>query len=70
MKQWLVVVMLFAFSAIGIGNILRPGWFVRRSGARKGGALLKDWNELGFQIAGAIFAAFAIYGIYLVLNPN
>lgn len=69
MKQALlavsVVVMLVAFAAIGIAHILKPDYFMRRSGPRRGGEMLTEWNRLGFQIAGAVFAGFAIYLLYV-----
>ncbi len=69
MKQALlrtiVVLMLLAFAGIGIAHIFRPDYFIQRSGVRRGGELLTEWNRLGFQIAGAIFAGFAIYLLYV-----
>ena len=69
MKQALlhviVVLMLFAFAGIGIAHIFKPDYFVKRSGVRRGGELLTEWNRLGFQIAGAVFAGFAIYLLYV-----
>jgi hypothetical protein len=57
MKQALlstiVILMLLAFAGIGIAHIFRPDYFIKRSGVRRGGALLTEWNRLGFQIAGA-----------------
>jgi hypothetical protein len=68
MKRALLVLVLLAFAGIGVAHIIKPDWFVNRSGVRKGGELLSDWNRLGFQIAGGIFAAFAIYGLYILLR--
>lgn len=31
----------------------------------QGGEMLTEWNRLGFQIAGAVFAGFAIYLLYV-----
>jgi len=65
MKQVLlrtiVVLMLLAFAGIGIAHIFTPDFFIKRSGVRRGGELLTEWNRLGFRIAGATFAGFAIY---------
>jgi len=65
MKQVLlrtiVVLMLVAFAGIGIAQIFTPDFFIKRSGVRRGGELLTEWNRLGFRIAGAIFTGFAIY---------
>ena len=68
MKQALLVLVLLAFAGIGVAHIIKPDWFANRSGVRKGGELLSEWNRLGFQIAGVIFAAFAIYGLYILLR--
>jgi len=68
MRQLLLIALLLVFAGVGIAHIFKPRWFVNRSGVRKGGEMLNDWNELGFQIAGAIFAAFAIYLLYVLLR--
>jgi hypothetical protein len=60
-KLMLVAVVLLFFAAIGVAHVVYPDWFIKRSGARKGGEMLTEWNRLGFQIAGAIFAGFAVY---------
>jgi hypothetical protein len=55
--------MLVAFAGIGIAHVFKPDYFIKRSGVRKG-EMLSESNRLGFQIAGAIFAAVAIYMLY------
>jgi H+/Cl- antiporter ClcA len=69
MKQALlrtiVLLMLLAFAGVGIAHIFRPDYFIKRSGVRRGDELLTEWNRLGFQIEGAIFAGFAIYLLYV-----
>ena len=60
--------LLLLFALIGVAHVLKPDWFIKRSGARKGGALLTEWNRLQFQIAGAIFAIAAAYGLYSLLS--
>jgi len=68
MKQVLlglvVVLMLVVFAGIGIAHIFIPDYFIKRSGIRRGGEMLTESNRAGFQIAGAIFAAVAIYLLY------
>jgi hypothetical protein len=66
MKQTLLdlVLVLIAFAGIGIAHIFRPDWFMKRSGIRRGGGILTEYNRAGFQIAGAVFAAVAIYMLY------
>jgi hypothetical protein len=70
MKQALlrtvVVLMLLAFAGIGIAHIFRPDLLHQALWCRRGGELLTESNRLGFQIAGAIFAGFAIY---LIVRP-
>jgi len=67
-KLALVAAVLVSFAAIGVAHVINPDWFIKRSGVRKGGEMLTEWNRLGFQIAGAIFAGFAIYGLYVLLR--
>ena len=68
MKQTLLglvlVLLLVGFAGIGVAHIFNPDWFMKRSGVRKGGEMLSEYNRAGFQIAGAIFAAIAIYMLY------
>jgi len=64
----IVVFMLLAFAGIGIAHTFRPDYFLKRSGLRRGGEFLREWNRLGFQIAGAIFAGFAVYLLYVVFR--
>ena len=72
MKQVLlglvVVLMLVAFAGVGIAHVFKPDYFMKRSGVRKGGEMLTEWNRLGFQIAGSIFAAVAIYMLYSIFR--
>jgi hypothetical protein len=64
MKDALVVPMLLVFVGIGVANVFKPEWFVKRSGVRMGGEMLSKYNRAGFQIAGEIFAAVATYMLY------
>ena len=59
-KTFLAVVVLLAFLGIGIAHVIKPDYFIRRSGVHKGGELLTEWNRIGFQLVGAIVSAFAI----------
>jgi hypothetical protein len=61
----LLVLVLGAFAGIGIAHVFKPDYFMKHSGVRRGGDLLTEWSRIGFQIAGAIFAAFAIYLLYV-----
>jgi hypothetical protein len=68
MKQALMVCVLLVFAGIGVAHIFKPDWFANRSGVRKGGEMLSEWNRVGFQIAGVIFAAFALYLLYVLFR--
>ncbi len=68
LKLTMLVLMLVIFACIGIAHIVNPDWFIKRSGARKGGELLTDWNRLQFQIAGAIFLALALSLLYVLFR--
>jgi hypothetical protein len=70
LKFTALVLFLLLFFCVGIANIINPDWFIRRSGVRKGGELLTEWNRLGFQIMGAIFAGFVIYVVYDLLRNH
>jgi hypothetical protein len=67
-KLMLVAVVLVFFAAIGVAHVVYPDWFIKRSSVRKGGEMQTEWNRLGFQIAGAIFAGFAVYLLYHLLR--
>jgi len=56
--------MLLVFVGIGVAHVVKPDWFVKRSGARRGGDMLTEYDRAGFQIAGALFAAVVIYMLY------
>ena len=64
LKAGVVVILLLSFFGVGVAHIVKPDWFTKRSGIRKGGELLSEWNRVQFQIVGAIFAAFAAYLLY------
>jgi hypothetical protein len=66
-KLILLVGLLLFFAAIGVAHAVKPDWFIRRSGVRRGGEVLSEWNRLQFQIVGAIFAAAAGHVLYTLL---
>jgi hypothetical protein len=68
MRAVLVVVVLVGIASLGVAHVVNPGWFVKRSGVRKGGKLLDDWNEMGFRIVGAILAAGSLYILYSIFR--
>lgn len=63
-----VLLALVAMASVGIAHIVKPDWFVKRSGVRKGGTFLTEWSRLNFQLFGAIVAAGAIYLLYRLLK--
>ena len=69
-KLLVAVVVLLVFFVMGIAHIVNPDYFVARSGVRKGGELLTDWNRLGFRIVGAAVAGFALYVLFNLLSET
>src|SRR5690349_21144637 len=67
-KTVMLASLLLVFVCIGIAHVINPDWFIKRSGVRKGGDLLNDWNRFGFQIAGVLFAGFAAYLLYALFR--
>ena len=63
-----LVLVLVVFARIGIAHIFKPDYFLKRSGLRRGGEMLTESSRTGFQIAGAIFAAVAIYLLYSIFR--
>jgi hypothetical protein len=66
LKGLLVVVVLLAFVVVGIAHIVNPDYFTRRSGMRKGGEMLTEWNRMGTQMVGIIFTGVVIYLLYVM----
>jgi hypothetical protein len=68
-KVAVVVAMLVAFAAIGIGCAFNPDWGMRHfaRGLMGGGELRKDWNRMQMSIFGLIFAGLALYLIYALI---
>ena len=64
LKMTAAVALLLGFFGLGVAHIIKPDWFIRRSGVRRGGELLTDWNRMEFQLVGAIFAGLAAYVLY------
>lgn len=67
MKQALLILILLTLLGMSIAHIFNPDWFIKRSGARKGGGLLTEYNRTGFQVFGVICAAVAMYLLYSLL---
>lgn len=65
----LIVLLLIGFFAYGVDMVVRPkrhmnGYF------RRGGEMLRTWNELQVQCVGAIFALFAVSLLYQMFRPH
>ncbi len=58
--------LLFFFFCVGVAHIIWPDHFIKRSGVRKGGEMLTEYNRLGFQIVGFVLAAFAAGVLYRI----
>ena len=65
-KLSLGTVALIFFFGIGVGHILYPGYFLKRSAIRKGGEMLTNFNLGSLQIVAALVAGFAAYVLYEV----
>lgn len=64
----LLVVVLVLFACVGVAHIVNPDYFIKRSGAIKGGELLTGWNRFGARYFGAAFAGASIYMLYVLLR--
>lgn len=67
-KLVLLVVVLVLFACVGVAHVIDPDRFIKRSGAPRGGEMLTALNRFGFRAVGAVFAGFALYGLYVVLR--
>ena len=65
-KEVIGVAVLLFFAAYGIAHVIYPDKFMKLW--HRGGEMLTGWNRLGIQIAGAIFAGFAIYVLYSIFR--
>jgi hypothetical protein len=68
-KVALLLALLLAFAAIGIGCAFNPDWGMWHFGRSLmgGGELRKDWNRIQMSAVGLIFAGFALYLIYALI---
>ena len=69
-KAILVISLLAFFAAMGVAHVLKPDYFLKRSGLRKGGQMLNEWNRLQFQIVGAVITVAAGYVLYTLLAEH
>ena len=64
----LAVVVVFFLFYVSIGHLIRPDYFLRRSGVRKGGEMLTDLNRLGFRFVGLIGAALSAFLLFELIG--
>jgi hypothetical protein len=67
-KPWIGIVILVFFFCAGVAHVIYPDRFLRRSGMRKGGEMLTDFNRLGIRLAGTLFAAFSGFLLYVLFK--
>jgi len=67
-KLLVMVAVLVLFACVGIANMVSPDWFIERSGVRKGGEMLTEWNRWCFRFAGATFTGVTVYVLYVFLR--
>jgi hypothetical protein len=48
------------FFVIGLAHVFCPGYFLERSGIRKGGEMLTEFNQDGVRIVGFVVALLAL----------
>jgi hypothetical protein len=65
-KLSLGAAVLVFFFCLGVAHTIYPDRFIKRSGVRKGGEMLTDFNRISFQIVGLIVAAFAGCLLYVL----
>jgi hypothetical protein len=65
----ILLAVLFAFAAIGIGCVINPDWGMRHFGRSLmgGGQLRKDCNRMQMSAVGVIFGGCALYLIYVLI---
>ena len=63
-KIGLGFLVLALFFGVGLAHVFRPGYFYRRSGIRKGGEMLTEFNLIGVQMVGLVVALFALGVMY------
>ncbi len=68
-KIAVVLAMLIAFAAIGIGCAFNPDWGIKHFSRTLmgGGELRKEWNRMQMSVFGLIFAGFALCMVYVLI---
>ena len=67
MKAGVAAVLIFFFG-VGVAHILFPDRFLKRSGLRRGGEMLTDFNRFGFRVVGLALAVFSAVVLYELIS--
>jgi hypothetical protein len=59
----IAILILLVFVGVGVDTILRPKRHMNNY-LRRGGEMLREWNETGVQLAGLVFAAASCWILY------
>ena len=62
-----ILLLLFGF-VTGIAYAVRPDRFRKRP-LFKEGEMLRDWNQMQWQVSGVMLAAFCVYMLYVIVSP-
>jgi hypothetical protein len=62
------VAIVFFFFCISVGHLVKPDYFLRRSGVRKGGEMLTVFNRMGFRFVGLIGALFSGFLLFELMG--
>ena len=62
-----IAVLAFLF-CVGVAHVFEPDRFLRSSGVRKEGEILTEFNRIEFRMAGAAFAAFSGWLLYVLVR--
>ena len=59
----IAILILLVFVGVGVDTILRPKRHMNAY-LRRGGEMLREWNELGVQLGGLVFAGASCWMLY------
>jgi hypothetical protein len=69
-KHVLGVAIVVFFFCVSIGHLIKPDYFLRRSGVRKGGEMLSDFKRMGFRFVGLIGAVFTGFLLFEFIEDS
>lgn len=67
-KVLIGIAVLAFFFCVCVAHVFQPDRFIRRSGVRKGGEMLTEFNRIGFRMSGVAFAAFSGDLLYVLVR--